>query len=242
MKVPLRRLLTGSVRPLGPKAAPSGIDKHPVDGPVYLGREGFSGDAQGDRKYHGGPDKAVHHYPFEHYADWQAVVGERDVLSRPGAFGENLSTCGVTEADVAIGDVFRLGSAVIEVSQGRNPCWKLNCRFGVADMALRVQTSGRTGWYYRVLEEGVVAPGDVLVRVDRRMPDWPLLRLWRVLYVDTLNRDELAAMTALPNVPDRWRRVAERRLSTGAVEDWSTRLRGAEAAAGSGEAPGGPGL
>lgn len=224
--LPLLGLLTGDVRPLGPKAVPSGMHKEPVSFPLHLGREGFDGDAQADRRVHGGPEKAVHHYPFDHYATWAAELGDQPLLARPGAFGENLSTLGLTEAGVAIGDVFRLGGAVIEVSQARQPCWKLNQRFGIADMALRVQRSGRTGWYYRVLQEGAVAPGDSLVLIDRRLPDWPILRLWRLLYVDMLNRDELAAMAALPLLPEGWRRLAERRLASGAVEDWHGRLSG----------------
>lgn len=228
MTVPLHALLVGAVRPFGPDAVPSGIAKAPVGRPVHLGGEGFIGDGQGDRRHHGGPDKAVHHYAFEHYAAWQQEIGRRDVLERAGAFGENLSTTGLTEADVAIGDIFRLGDAVIEVSQGRQPCWKLNHRFDQPDMALRVQRSGRMGWYYRVVQEGAVSPDSALELLDRRTPDWPLLRLWRVLYVDTLDRDELAAMAALPHLPENWRRLAERRLATRAVESWVSRLRAPE--------------
>jgi MOSC domain-containing protein YiiM len=226
MNVRLDHLLIGQVAPLGDRAAPSGIDKHRVERRILLGREGFVGDAQGDRKHHGGLDKAVHHYAFEHYDIWREEIGEAPVLARPGAFGENLSTTSLDEDNVAIGDVFRIGDALIEVSQGRQPCWKLNVRFGVPDMAMRVQKTGRTGWYYRVLEEGFVAPGDDLCLVDRRSPEWPLRRLWRTLYVDTLNHDELTAMAGLAHLPEGWRRYAERRLETRKVEEWSQRLAG----------------
>lgn len=226
--VTLDALLIGEVRPLEPEGRPSAIAKSPVDGPVRLGCEGLAGDAQGDRRRHGGPDKALHHYAAEHYAGWRAEIGERDALARPGGFGENLSTTGLDEAQAAVGDVFRLGSATIEISQGRQPCFKLNLRFGVADMALRVQKSGRTGWYYRVVEDGVVAPGDEMVLLDRRSPEWTIERLWRTLYVDTLDRDELAAMAALSHLPDSWRGLAERRLASRRVEDWSLRLTGRE--------------
>ena len=111
---------------------------------------------------HGGPEKAVHHYPFDHYEAWRTELGDIGLLRQPGAFGENLSAVGLTEADVAVGDVFRLGSAIVEVSQGRQPCWKLNERFGQPTVAKSVQASGRTGWYYRVIETGLVAP----------MPSW----------------------------------------------------------------------
>ncbi|MBX3540642.1 MAG: MOSC domain-containing protein [Chelatococcus sp.] len=226
MMLRLENLLVGSVRPLGQTETPSGIDKHPVDGPLRLGFEGLEGDAQGDRRHHGGPDKAVHHYPFEHYEAWRGEIGNRALLARPGAFGENLSIAGLDEAAVAIGDVFRLGSAVVEVTQGRQPCWKLNIRFGVDDMASRVQTSGRTGWYYRVIETGLVGPGDSLTLLDRHVPEWTIRRLWRLLYVTPLDYAELTAMADLPGLPESWRRLAERRLSTRVVEDWTSRLFG----------------
>lgn len=230
VKARIDHLLIGAVAPLGAQETPSGIDKHPMAHRLWLGTTGFAGDAQGDRKHHGGPDKAVHHYAFEHYDIWREEIGALPALARPGAFGENLSTTGLNEDNVALGDVFRIGGALIEVSQGRQPCWKLNIRFGVPDMALRVQRSGRTGWYYRVLEQGFVAPGDTMTLVDRRMQDWPLRRLWRTLYVDTLNRDELVAMAALPHLPESWRRYAQRRLESGKVENWASRLSGAKAA------------
>lgn len=223
----LAHLLVGAVAPLGPTREPSGIDKRPVEGPLRLGSLGFTGDAQGDSKYHGGPDKAVHHYPRQHYRQWQDEVGALPLLARPGAFGENLSAEGLDETTVAVGDVFRLGTALVAVSQGRQPCWKLNARFGVADMGRRVQDSGRTGWYYRVIEEGLVAAGDAFVLVDRPTPQWPVSRLWHTLYVDCLNVDELQAMASLPGLPEGWRRHAARRLATGRVEDWSNRLYGA---------------
>lgn len=148
--VPVLTLLTGTLAPLGPRGAPSGISKRPVAGRVWLGRERLGNDEQGDRRHHGGPEKAVHHYPFEHYPfehypPWRLEVDERDLLAQPGAFGENLSTTGLIEADLAVGDTFRLGGATIQVSQGRQPCWRLNSRFGVPDMALRMQAGGRGG-------------------------------------------------------------------------------------------------
>jgi MOSC domain-containing protein YiiM len=219
-------LLIGPVAPLGPRAVPSGIDKRPKRGRIFLGPEGFAGDAQGDRKHHGGIEKAVHHYPYEHYAHWIATIGARPVLATRGAFGENLSTRGMTEGDVAIGDIFRLGEAVLQVSQGRQPCWKLNARFDTADMAAQVQKSGMTGWYYRVLEPGYVQAGNALVLQDRISPEWTIERLWRVLYVDTMNRDELAAMIELAHLPESWRNYARKRLQTRQIEDWSRRLKG----------------
>lgn len=222
----LGALLVGAVTPLGKRAAPSGIAKTPVDRPLWLGEAGLEGDAQGDIRRHGGPEKAVHHYPFDHYAAWRSELGPLDILSVPGAFGENVSTLGMTEDEVAIGDVFELGGAVLQVSQGRQPCWKLDERFSLPSMAREVQRTGRTGWYHRVLRPGRVSRSDVLIRIDRPAADWTIARVWRAFYVDTMNRPELAAIADLPTLAQGWRDHAARRLATGRVEDWTSRLDG----------------
>lgn len=224
----LNALLTGPVRPLGPQGVPSGIAKSQVSAPLLLTRSGLDGDRQGDMIRHGGPEKAVHHYPFEHYPAWKEAIGSSSILGRPGAFGENLSTIGLTESNVSIGDVFELGSAVVEVSQGRQPCWKLNERFDRSAMAKLVQGSGRTGWYYRVLQPGLVSPDDRLTRIDRLSPEWTLARVWRVFYVDTLNRPELERLAELPRLAESWRNHAIRRLQSNKVENWTARLNGDE--------------
>ncbi|PLP97844.1 MOSC domain-containing protein [Cupriavidus pauculus] len=223
-------LLAGRVRPFGPKGVPSGIAKAAVDGPVRVTTIGLDIDEQGDPKHHGGPEKALHHYPRDHYAGWREELaghgGNGDLLQHAGAFGENLSTTGLTEADVCIGDRFRLGTALVEVSQARQPCWKLNHRFGFAGMSRAVQGSGRTGWYYRVIEEGEVSAGDHLVLVARPYPDWNLQRLLHVLYVDRLNLAALAAMAELPVLAESWRKLARQRVANHVVEDMEKRLAG----------------
>ncbi|PTE19494.1 MOSC domain-containing protein [Cereibacter changlensis JA139] len=224
--MPKITLLTGRAAPLAGSDALSGIVKGPVDRPLALGPEGLEGDEQADRSVHGGVEKAVHHYPFEHYAAWQADLGALPALAAPGGFGENISTTGLTEATVAVGDIFRLGTALLQVSQGRQPCWKLSRRFATPDMARRVQQTGRTGWYYRVLQPGVVAPGDRLELVDRLAPDWTLHRLWHALYIDRLNKTELQGIAALDVLAEGWRNYAVRRLDSGRVEDWTKRLDG----------------
>lgn len=219
-------LLTGRASPLPGSDALSGIVKTPVDRPLALSPEGLEGDEQADRRVHGGVEKAVHHYPFDHYTVWRTELGPLPPLLTPGGFGENISTTGLTETTVAVGDIFRLGSAVLQVSQGRQPCWKLNRRFGVPDMARRVQQTGRTGWYYRVLQPGTVISGDRLELIERVAPAWTLHRLWHALYVDRLNLRELAGIAALDVLAEGWRKYAVRRLESGRVEDWSKRLDG----------------
>lgn len=219
----LRELRLGAIRPLGPKGVPSGIDKHPVADPVLAGPLGLAGDAQADTRHHGGPDKAVHAYPAAHLALWAADLPETAALFRPGGFGENLVVDGATEADICLGDRWQLGGALLEVSQARQPCWKLNLRFGRTDMVQRVQDSGRSGWYFRVLEPGTMAAGDVARLRSRPHPGWSLTRVSHLLYHDRMNRAALGELAALPGLPETWRRLAENRLRSGRVEDWSLR-------------------
>lgn len=223
--VAVAQLLVGRALPFGPNGEPSAINKRSVAEPLRLTVSGFAEDEQGDLRHHGGPDKAIHHYPGEHYAAWRfalpQVPAERFCT---GAFGENFSTVGLIEANICVGDVFRLGTAVIQVSQARQPCWKLNVRFGRSDMARLVQESARTGWYHRVLETGEVAPGAELHLLDRPHPEWPLARLLHHLYANPLNDRALAAIAALSVLPASWRELAERRLKSGQVEEWSHRL------------------
>lgn len=219
-------LLIGRLAPLPGSEVPSGIAKQPVSAPLWLSAEGLEGDHQADRRVHGGPEKALHQYPRDHYAAWQSDLDPQPFPDKPGGFGENLSAFGLTEAEVAVGDIFRLGTALVQVSQGRQPCWKLNLRFGLPDMARRVQRSGRTGWYYRVLHPGLVSPGDQPELIDRLAPDWTIARLWRAMYVDRMNAVELAGIAALDVLADGWRRHAQRRLESGQIEDWRPRLEG----------------
>lgn len=217
-------VLGGRVVPIGADGPLSGIDKHPLPGPWRIGREGLERDAQADRRVHGGPEKALHQYARDHAAAWHAEIGPHPLIGQPGAFGENLSTEGWTEATVCLGDLARFGTALLQVAQGRQPCFKLNHRFGLPDMARRVQASGRTGWYWRVLEPGEAQPGDALRLQDRPLPDWPLTRLIDLLYRDTGNRAALTEMAGLAPLAESWRNLARRRLESGAVEDWRRRL------------------
>jgi MOSC domain-containing protein YiiM len=219
-------VLCGGIRALPGRDQVSAIAKAPIDGPWQIARLGLKGDAQADLKHHGGPEKAIHHYPRDHYGAWRNEIGTHPLLDVPGAFGENLSTAGWTERTVHIGDVVRFGSALLQVSQGRQPCWKLNAYFGRGDIARRSQESGRTGWYYRVLEEGAAEPGDRLTLVARPRPEWPLSRLIALLYRDKDRYGELEQMAALEELATGWRDLASRRIQTRATEDWSQRLDG----------------
>lgn len=226
MNILVGSVLTGKVRPLMHTSHLSGIDKKSAQKPVRLITQGLTGDFQADLKYHGGLDKALHHYPYEHYEYWINQIGTRQVLTQPGAFGENLSTVGMIEKDVCIGDIFRIGSAIVQITQARQPCWKLNIRFGQPNMSRLVQETGKTGWYYRVVEEGWIPPGCELTLLERFHPAWNLERILDVLYRRTLSGDELEEILSITILPDSWRILIERRLRTGRVEDWARRLDG----------------
>ena len=138
------------------------IFKSPVRGRVAIRQHNVDGDSQADLTVHGGPYKAVYCYPEEHYAYWAAELPGVELV--PGNFGENLTTRGLTEAEAMIGDRFRIGSALLQVTQPRMPCYKLGIRFGRPDMVKRFWQSGRSGIYFSVVEAGEVAAGDPIVR------------------------------------------------------------------------------
>lgn len=146
---------------LNGKEVTTGFYKEAVHEPLYLSKLNFDGDGQAEA-YHGGVDKAVCVYPYEHYAYWEQELNRK--LSSV-AFGENLTVTGMLESDVHIGDIFQIGQAVVEVTQPRRPCYKISGRHDVKDLTLRVQNSGYTGFYLRVLEEGDIGPDSTIERL-----------------------------------------------------------------------------
>jgi MOSC domain-containing protein YiiM len=143
----------------------TGIFKSAVAGPRMLRRLNLEGDGQADLENHGGVAKAVYAYPSEHYEFWRKELPGMELP--PGIFGENLTTEGLREEDAGIGDHYRIGRAVVMVRQPRIPCYKLGVRFGRDDIAKRFLASGRCGIYFSVEEEGLVAAGDAIERIQR---------------------------------------------------------------------------
>ena len=148
---------------VGDRTVLTSIFKSPVEGRVPVRRRNLDGDRQADLRVHGGPYKAVYCYPEEHYPFWREQLPEMELPL--GMFGENLTTRGLTEDDVFIGDQFRIGSAVLQVTQPRMPCYKLGIRFGRPEMVKRFWLSGRPGIYFSVVEEGDLAKGDPIERI-----------------------------------------------------------------------------
>ncbi len=166
MSEPAARVLAVNVGPVHAvpwkgRSVRTGILKAPTQGRVRVRRLGLEGDEQGDLEAHGGPLKAVYAYPSEHYAFWREELPGTDLPW--GVFGENLTTAGLSEERVHVGDRFRIGSAVLAATKPRFPCYKLGLRFGREDIESRFLASGRTGFYLRVIDEGDVGAGDPIV-------------------------------------------------------------------------------
>lgn len=201
--------LPGPVVLEGAATMVSGILKQPVAEPVYLDSLGFAGDGVADRRHHGGPNKAACAYLLDHYPWWEKELARK---LRPGAFGENLTLSGLDEGAVHIGDVFRAGEAEVQVSQPRQPCYKLNKVFNLPDMAGRVQRSGYTGFYFRVLRPGRLEPGGELTLL--RTDDWRIsvAAANGVMYEDKKNVDKIRGLLALDALSDEWKETFRARL------------------------------
>lgn len=226
IRIPLHQLRAGPLQPLPDTSVLTGIYKQPVT-TAFLAEHGLEQDEHGDSRHHGGPEKALHHFASEHYPNLQQQLPQPAAgHCSPGAFGENLVTRGVTESDLCVGDTFRLGQAIVQISQPRQPCWRLNARFAIADMSQRLQDTLRTGWYYRVLQPGRIQQDDALILEHREHPAWPLSRILTLLYQTPLERDSLAGMAELQELSPNLKRLARHRLERGEVEDWQGRLFG----------------
>jgi MOSC domain-containing protein YiiM len=180
----------------------TGFFKTPIDGPVFVSATNLAGDGQADLKNHGGIDKAVLAYSADHYPHW------RDELHLPGmpfgAFGENLTIAGLTEQLVHIGDIFRIGAVTFEVSQPRQPCWKLARRWRRHELTGLVVRNGRSGWYLRVLEQGWIEAQMPVVLVDRPNPSWSIARANEILHHRRTDLPLTLALADVPGLADSW--------------------------------------
>jgi MOSC domain-containing protein YiiM len=194
---------------------PSAIAKQPRNGPVAIGPLGLVGDEQADLTVHGGADKAIHHYPFDHYPVWRSEIGDHRLLGSAGGFGENISTLGMLESEVCIGDRFRLGTALVELSQGRQPCWKIDHHFGRKGMTARVVETRRSGWYYRMIEPGKVQAGDSIALLDRPQGEWNVARVFALLIAGRGRQDPAAlrALAGMEVLAPAWRSKAQATLA-----------------------------
>ena len=182
----------------------SAIIKTAVEGPIEVTVRGITGDEQVDAIHHGGVDKAILAYSREHWPAW-----ERDhsvsSLSAPGAFGENLTISGQTEHEVCLGDLFAVGDCRLQVSQPRQPCWKLSRRWELSELAARVQSTGRTGWYYRVTQPGTMTPRDALMLLERPHPEWTVARAHHVMHAKPRDHKAIQALAHIDALSGAWR-------------------------------------
>lgn len=216
---------TGKVRPFGGVKLRSAINKQTRQGRVEVTRLGLVGDEQ-QYALHGGVDKALHVYCESNYAKLNDLVPDRNHFFVIGGFGENLSFSGLNEGNVCIGDKFRLGAeVVVQVSEPRQPCYKLNHRFGYKKMSRLVQDTGMAGWYFRVLEPGFIQEGDSLVFVERMYPQWSLDRVQDFLYREVDNMEANAELGGMPELGGEISKLFRNRVEKG-LEDMSNRLDG----------------
>jgi len=203
----------GKVAPLGPEAVPSGFIKHAVSGPVTVTATGVIGDEQADLRVHGGPDKAVYGYGAANYLDWRQEYPQHLALLVPGGFGENLAIGGLREADLCVGDIHAIGTTRLQVCQPRRPCFKFALRFNDKFMPKAMVRTGRSGWYYRVVEAGTIHPGDPVELVDRPNPGFSFVRLVQVASGAEVTRAELEQLQEMPGLAVDWQRRAREMLA-----------------------------
>jgi len=193
----------------------TGMQKTGVKGPVAALRLNLAGDEQADLTVHGGPDKAVYLYPSEHYEFWRSRLARNDLAW--GSFGENLTTAGLDEREVAVGDQLQIGSALFEVRQPRTPCHKLAFKFDRPDVIKAFWRAGRSGFYLSVLEEGVIQAGDEILVQPTANPRITIAQLLALLREATVDLDLVRRAIECETLPEPWKISLRERFSEAAV-------------------------
>ena len=203
------------------------IDKQLASTSLYLSVEGLAGDECADKHYHGGLDRALHQYPLEHYAYWQEKYANRAVdkanWQAPG-MGENLSSIGMTEDTVCVGDRYQWGEAIIEVSQPRSPCFKLNKRWDIETFSVDMQEISHCGWLYRVIRPGMVNVDEPLELIARVANAMTIREVCQIFFGEPLNEQGLLQLRQQSTLSDSWLDKVLQRLATNKVECGSFRL------------------
>jgi MOSC domain-containing protein YiiM len=199
----------GPIAPLGSKKVLSGFVKHSVDGSVSVAQLGLEGDHQADLSVHGGPEKAVYGYGVSNYDLWRTEFPQHAEKLVPGGLGENLAIEGQNEESVFIGDIISIGSAILQVCQPRQPCFKFALRFEDNRMPGAMMKNGRSGWYYRVLETGVLTAGDPIYLNERPNPAWPMSRFVALITSNRFTEAEAEEIAAMPGLASSWRAAAK---------------------------------
>ncbi|EEM96400.1 MOSC domain-containing protein [Bacillus thuringiensis] len=194
----------------GGKVIHTGINKKQVKEPVYLSFVKFNGDGQADLVHHGGVDKAVCVYTGDHYPYWEKELNQDLVY---GAFGENITVSGMREEDVCIGDTFELGQAIVQVTQPRQPCFKLAKKYNIPKLPLYFQETGYTGFYFRVLKEGWVSSVDTLKRLQSDPKGVSVAFANRIMHKEKQNIEGIKRILEVNALSSSWRKSFEKRIS-----------------------------
>ncbi len=203
---------TGHAAPLGPDQVPSAFVKTARSDAVAVTRLGLDGDEQADLSVHGGPEKAVYAYAAAHYPAWALEFPGLATHFTGGAMGENLTVCGLTEQDICVGDIHQAGSALLQVCQPRQPCFKFALRHNNKHLPKAMVRNGFSGWYYRVLRVGQLQAGDALVLHHRPNPDFSFTRLVEIVYRGKATIEEIRRMAELDGLASQWRQHARQML------------------------------
>ena len=212
MQARLLSIQTGKVGSLGPDRVPSGIVKTPRDGAIDVAVSGLDGDEIADLSVHGGPDKAVYAYAASHYPYWMTQFPALKENFRGGAMGENLTVSGMDETDICVGDIHAIGSALLQVCQPRQPCFKFALRHDNVLMPKAMVKSGFSGWYCRVIRPGAIHAGDAVTLAERPHPDFAFTRLVEIVNRGHPTRDELVRMAQMTGLARQWREHARELL------------------------------
>jgi MOSC domain-containing protein YiiM len=200
---------TGRAAPLGPDDVPSAFVKTARQGQVAVTRLGLEGDEQADLAVHGGPEKAVYAYAAAHYPQWASEFPQLAAQFGGGAMGENLTVAGLEESGICVGDVHQAGSALLQVCQPRQPCFKFALRHNNKYLPKAMVRNGFSGWYYRVLRVGQLQTGDILTLKDRPNPDFAFTRLVEIIYRGKATTEEIHRMAELEGLASQWRSRAK---------------------------------
>ncbi|MED2011059.1 MOSC domain-containing protein [Brevibacillus borstelensis] len=193
------------------KEVSTAIWKYPVTDRRFLDWEQLDGDGQADRRFHGGKDKALMVYSYDHYSFWEEKLGQE---LAPGAFGENVTVRGLDESTVSIGDIFQLGEAVVQVSQPRQPCFKLDVRLQRSDMVSLIQQTGYSGFYMRVLETGMIGQDMEFRLLEKSSHNVTVSFINQIKYHKKDNLEAIRRILAVKELADSWRPSLEKRLTT----------------------------
>ncbi|MDO6775752.1 MOSC domain-containing protein [Pseudomonadota bacterium] len=202
----------------------SGINNKQLAQTLIVSKLGVTGDGQADPQHHGGSDRVLHHFPREHYGQyrrWDLMAGFKDAP----AMGENISSVGLDESQVNIGDIIQIGTTLLQVTQPRSPCFKLNLQFGHPQFALAMQQTAMCGWFYKVLQQGEINAGDSIYLVERKS-NISIAEAMKIYFLAEVNIEQYSTLLHCEGLAQTWVASLQKRIQTQTIENWHYRLYG----------------